>query len=45
MPEARNNDETVKDILYESVSDILEMGNKLKEYEIKMENAEGNKLN
>ncbi|MBE6147240.1 MAG: ABC-F family ATP-binding cassette domain-containing protein [Firmicutes bacterium] len=45
MPEVRNNDETVKDILYESVSDILEMGNKLKEYEVKMENVEGNKLN
>ena len=38
-PEIRNNKETVKDILYESVKDILEIENKLKEYELKMINA------
>ena len=45
VPEIRNDSDTVKDVLYESVSNILEIGNKLKEYEIKMENAKDSKLN
>lgn len=44
-PEIRNNEDTVKDVLYESVSNILEIGEKLKEYEMKMINAKGDKLN
>lgn len=43
-PELRK-EETVKDILYESVSDIIKMSNRLKEYEIKMTNSEGKELN
>lgn len=45
IPETRNNEDTVKDILYESLSNILEIDNKLKEYEKKMQNAQGDKLN
>lgn len=45
IPEVRSDEDTVKDVLYESINNILEIGNKLKEYEIKMENADKNKLN
>ena len=36
VPYEYSNDTLVKDILYESVTDILEMGNRLSEYEKKM---------
>ena len=45
VPDIRENNETVKDILYESKSNILEMQNKLKEYERKMETANEKELN
>ncbi len=45
IPDVRSDNDTVKDVLYESVSNILEMGNKLKEYEIKMQKANDDKLN
>ena len=45
VPDIRENNETVKDILYESKSNILEMQNKLKEYEGKMETANEKELN
>ena len=45
IPDVRSDNDTVKDVLYESVSNILEMGNKLKEYEIKMQKANNDKLN
>jgi len=45
IPETRNDEDTVKDILYEAVSEILEIGNKLKEYEEKMIIAKDDKLN
>ena len=45
VPDIRENNETVKDILYESKSNILEMQNKLKEYEMKMETANEKELN
>lgn len=45
MPEVRNDQDTVKDVLYESVSDVLEIGDKLKEYESKMAIAKDDKLN
>ncbi len=44
-PEIRNKDDTVKDVLYESVFNILDISNKLKEYETKMETAKDDKLN
>ena len=44
IPDERNNDDTVKDVLYESVSDILDMGNRLKNYEDKMNNSSGKEL-
>ena len=43
-PEVRNEEDSVKDILYESVSDILELDNRLKEYEHKMEISTGEEL-
>ena len=45
MPDIRNDEDTVKDVLYESVSDILKMSDKLKSYERKMLNTKGDKLN
>lgn len=45
MPEIRKDEETVKDILYESVSDILKISDRLKEYERKMETLKDDKLN
>lgn len=45
IPEIRNDKDTVKDVLYESVSNVLEIGNKLKEYETKMSNATEDRLN
>jgi len=45
IPEKRNENDTVKDVLYESVSNILEMRDKLKEYETKMETAKTDKIN
>ena len=45
IPETKNNEYTVKDILYESISDILEIGDKLKDYETKMTTADNDKLN
>jgi len=44
-PEIRDNNVTVKDILYESETNILEISNKLKEYESKMSNATEKELN
>ena len=44
IEEIRDVNETVKDVLYESVSDILEIGNKLKEYELKMQKANDKEL-
>ena len=44
-PDLRSDDDTVKDVLYESVSDVLEIENRLKEYEFKMINAKGDRLN
>ena len=43
-PEVRNNNVIVKDILYESASDILNMSEKLKEYEVKMSKAKDKQL-
>jgi len=43
--EIRNDNEKVLDILYESVKDILEISNKLKDYEEKMINAKPKELN
>ena len=43
-PEKRNDDEIVKDILYESASDILCMIEKLKDYEDKMSKAKDKEL-
>ena len=45
MPEIRKDEETVKDVLYESVSDILKISDRLKEYERKMETLKDDKLN
>ena len=45
VPDIREKNETVKDILYESKSNILDMQNKLKEYERKMETANEKELN
>ena len=44
-PEKRNDNEIVKDILYESVSDILKLSDRLKEYENKMLSASEKELN
>ena len=44
-PEIRNDNEIVKDILYESVSDILKISDRLKEYEMKMINSSEKELN
>ena len=43
-PETRNDNDTVKDVLYESLSNILEISNKLKDYEIKMSTSNPNKF-
>ena len=45
IPEVKNEDSTVKDILYESVLDILKISEKLKKYEEKMLKLTGEKLN
>ena len=45
IPEKRNENDTVKEVLYESVSDILSIGNKLKEYEQMMETVKTEKIN
>ena len=45
IPEVKSEDFTVKDLLYESVSDILNINEKLKSYEEKMMKLTGEKLN
>ena len=45
IPEVKSEDFTVKDVLYESVSDILNINKKLKNYEEKMMKLTGEKLN
>ena len=44
-PETRKDNEIVKDILYESASEILNMSNRLKEYEDRMKKAKDDQLN
>ncbi len=44
VPETRNENDCVKDILYESLSHILEIDNKLKDYEKRMSIAKGKHL-
>jgi len=44
IEEVKDIDVTVRHILYESVSNILEMGNRLKEYELKMQKANDSEL-
>ena len=43
-PDLREDNVTVKDVLYESVKEILEIDNRLKEYEKKMNNSCGKEL-
>ena len=43
-PDLREDNITVKDVLYESVKEILEIDNRLKEYEKKMNNSCGKEL-
>lgn len=44
VPEIRSDNDSVKDVLYESLAHILEIDNKLKEYETRMVSAKGEQL-